>query len=364
MIRLFNGFKISKVAQHVIFWIAMFILIDIIYSVKSNYLFASYNNLFYLPVYMAYFYALARWLIPIYLLRAHYVKFVAGLLMLIFVSAFICRLIDILIMAPFMLKHLKNIDWSYIALSRRTFWSQLSDPLNFMNSVKGTNLIVLLALVIKLFKLWLERKQAALQAELDALKGQVHPHFLFNTLNNLYALTLTNSPKSPQVVLGLSELLRYMLYECNADRVSLNKEILMLQQFVSLEKLRYEERLDLTFNIYGETDDKLIAPLLMLPLIENAFKHGTSESLGQAWININLYVTGEDLKLKISNSKAEKEAEKHTGHIGLQNLHKRLELLYPATHQLKIMDDDDAFLVVLEVKLTTQTKPAPQLIPA
>lgn len=188
-------------------------------------------------------------------------------------------------------------------------------------------------------------------------------------MNNLYALTLNKSPQAPCVVLGLSDLLRYMLYECNTDTVSLKKEVLMLQQYIGLEKIRYEDRLDLNFNIIGELDDKQIAPLMLLPLVENAFKHGTSEKVGQAWINIILEVSGNKLKFKISNSKAEvidSDADKHYGHIGLQNIRKRLELIYPASHQLKVIDDDDVFLAVLELELTV-IKPSQaikQIVPA
>ncbi|GAB3906398.1 sensor histidine kinase [Mucilaginibacter boryungensis] len=361
----FGGMKVGRLTLHVAFWIVVFAFFTIIYAIKSTYLVAARNNLFYVPIHMAYFYAIAYWLIPVYLLTARYLKFALYLIVLIFFITVISRLIDIWIVVPYTIKNVRDIDWDYIEISKQTFWQKLSSPLYFINALKAVNLVVWFAVVIKLFKLWYERKQAALQAELNGLKGQVHPHFLFNTLNNLYALTLNNSPKSPQVVLGLSGLLRYMLYECNTDSVPLSKEILMLQQFISLEKLRYEDRLDLTFNIYGNPDHKMIAPLLMLPLIENAFKHGTSEKIGQAWININLYIEEDDLRLKVSNSKPDMtttDAEKYIGHIGLTNLQKRLNLLYPATHKLKIMDDEDAFLAILELKL--QTHPVTPLVNA
>lgn len=361
----FPGFRLSRTTWHIIFWILVFVAFTIIYSVKSTSLIASRNNLFYLPVHIVYFYTVAYWLVPVYLFNARYIKFGLYLVGLMLMVALVSRLVDIWLVAPYMIKHLPDIDWSYIEESKRTFWQKLINPVSFINSLKATNLVMWFALVIKLFKLWYQRKQAALQAELSALKGQVHPHFLFNTLNNLYALTLNNSPRSPQVVMGLSEMLRYILYECNADRVPLNKEILMLQQFTDLEKLRYEERLDLTFNITGDTAQKMIAPLLMLPLVENAFKHGTSESMGDAWINISINIIGDNLQLKISNSKPDiTNAGKYEGHIGLQNLQKRLDLLYPAAHKLKILDDEDAFLAVLEVKLQTQPKPEPQMVTA
>ncbi|MDN3582030.1 sensor histidine kinase [Mucilaginibacter flavus] len=182
-------------------------------------------------------------------------------------------------------------------------------------------------------------------------------------MNNLYALSLNQSQKSPQLILNLSNILRYMLYECDSSEVPLSKEVVMLQQYISLEKLRYDNRLDVTFNIYGDTEGKLIAPLLMLPLIENAFKHGVSGQTDDAWVNISLYMMRDELKLKISNSKPGYKINKtdKAGNIGLQNLKKRLELIYPLTHQLKVTDDKEIFLAVLDLKLNFEPQPASQL---
>ncbi|OCX54733.1 hypothetical protein BEL04_01000 [Mucilaginibacter sp. PPCGB 2223] len=354
------GIKTGRIALHVLFWIIVYIFFAAMYSVKSNFTISAHNAIYYMPIHIGYFYAVAYWLIPTYLLHARYFAFIGNLILLACTGALLGRVIDILIVDPYLMTHTTNIDWAYIEEAKLDFWTRLFIPFNFANSIKVTNLIVWVALGIKLFKMWYERKQAAVRAELKALKAQIHPHFLFNTLNNLYALTLNNSPKAPGVVVGLSDMLRYMLYECNADKVSLKKEVLMLQHYINLEKIRYEERLDLNFTIKGKFDDKLIAPLVLLPLVENAFKHGTSEKVGQTWININLEVTDNvtdnKLKFKISNSKpdaVEGAEEKYRGNIGLQNIRQRLELLYPATHQLKIMDEEEVFLAVLELEVET-----------
>jgi LytS/YehU family sensor histidine kinase len=314
---------------------------------------------------MAYFYILGYWLLPRYLFKGKYVKFAVLLIALMLSVVFTGRLIDIFIANPYILKNVPNVEQEFKdSVLKRTFAQKIFDEVLFANALKMMHFVVWAALGIKLIRMWYERKQAALQAELSALKGQIHPHFLFNTLNNLYALTLTNSSKSSQVVLGLSDMLRYMLYECNTEQVSLQKEVLMLQQYISLEKLRYEDRIDLNFTISGDLENKLIAPLIMLTFIENAFKHGASDTIGQAWVNIDLQVKGEQLKLKVANSKPENistDAQTHHGHIGLQNVRKRLELLYPAGHQLKILDDDDAFLVVLDLTIVTQNQPVTNL---
>nr|WP_233173865.1 histidine kinase [Pedobacter sp. ASV19] len=191
-----------------------------------------------------------------------------------------------------------------------------------------------------------------MQAQLNFLKAQVHPHFLFNTLNNLYALTLDQSPKSSQAVLGLSEILRYMLYECNADRVLLKRDIEILKSYISLEKLRYDENLDLNLTISGEISDQKITPLLILPLVENAFKHGASEMTEGAWISIVLEIDGPHLKVKVSNSCPVQHPGNgaiHFNKIGMSSLRNKLELLYPGSHNLSIYPEEDMYLTIMEI---------------
>ncbi len=354
----------NRVVQHVVFWSIVFVLYTFLYSVKSSFWIAFRNNLFYTPLHISFYYIITGYLIPRYLFEGRYVSFLSLLVFIMLVLSLISRIMDIYIAIPYIIKYMPLDSWEKAELVRSAVFDRLFDLVFFMNALKAMNMIVWFAVVIKMFKLWYERKQAALQAELNALKGQVHPHFLFNTLNNLYALTLVNSPRSSEVVLGLSDLLRYMLYECDTDLVNLQKEVQMLQRYIALERLRYEERLDLNFTISGRLDDKLVTPLIMLTFIENAFKHGASDTVGEAWVTIDLQVMGDNMKLKVANSKPASKtpnAGKHFGNIGLQNARKRLELLYPAAHELKIMDDEDTFLVVLELKLQTDPTPAPDL---
>lgn len=211
--------------------------------------------------------------------------------------------------------------------------------------------------LVKFFKMRHERKQLALQAELNFLKGQIHPHFLFNTLNNLYALTLNQSSKSPAVVLGLSEILRYMLYECNTDNVKLEREVEVIKNYISLEKIRYEERLEINCSLSGDVQNKYIAPLLMLPLVENAFKHGTSETIVDPWINIEINITESQLKFKVSNSKPLQKSENNETHfekIGLSNVQKRLDFLYKDGYQFHTYDEEEIYVAILEINLNTK----------
>lgn len=347
---------IGRILEHVIFWLIAFGILTFYYGAdKPNYLIPLRNNLFYLPIHMAYFYTLAYFIVPKYLYTKQYLKFSLVLIALIVITGLVTRVVDILFVDPYLFELQKRMDvmfqWDKMEGS---FIQRMTKPYYFVNAVKGTNLIVWTGLSAKFFKMWFERRQAATEAELNFLKGQIHPHFLFNTLNNLYSLTLQKSPQSPYVVMGLSEILRYMLYEGSADQISLKRDVEIVESYIALEKVRYEERLDLNFSISGEIADLNIAPLLILPLVENAFKHGVSEHVGDAWINIDLTVKHSLMKLKISNSKPDvlpHDIKKHKGNIGLENVRKRLAILYPDAYELKLFNEDDMFVAILEIKL-------------
>jgi LytS/YehU family sensor histidine kinase len=189
-------------------------------------------------------------------------------------------------------------------------------------------------------------------AELQLLKAQVHPHFLFNTLNNIYSFTLSQSPLAGSLVQKLSNMLNYMIHECEQPLVSLDKEIKLIQDYVSLEKIRYGNRLDMEVEIKGDPENKLITPLLMIPFVENCFKHGASVMRGQQWIRLAIHIKEDQLDFKISNSKPPDEsAVVNKKGIGLANVRKRLQLLYPGSHFLKTEPLNDTFTVHLQVRL-------------
>jgi LytS/YehU family sensor histidine kinase len=212
------------------------------------------------------------------------------------------------------------------------------------------------AVAIKLLKYWYANKQAQqiliqekLEAELKFLKTQIHPHFLFNTLNNLYALTLKKSDKAPEMVLKLSELINYMLYECKSDEVQLNKEIKFIRNYTDIEKMRYGDKLDVDLRVTGNANDRKIAPLILLPFVENAFKHGASENLLQSWVKVSVDAHEDHIVIKVENSKAGDSKQNGSDGIGIQNVKRRLTLLYPEKHELKIINGEETFLVVLSI---------------
>jgi two-component system, LytTR family, sensor histidine kinase AlgZ len=217
-----------------------------------------------------------------------------------------------------------------------------------------------LTCIIVLFKYWVKKQEEWLQserekmtAELQLLKAQVHPHFLFNTLNNIYSFSLENSPKTPGLILKLSSLLSYMLYDCRAEEVLLEKEIEIMKNYIDLEKERYGNKIEVSWNAEGDIKDKYISPLLMLPFLENAFKHGTSEQLEKPWLSVDISVKNDILKCKIANSKNEYAPASEQG-IGIQNVKKRLGFIYPDKHELKINDEGNFFVVSLLVQLKAQ----------
>jgi LytS/YehU family sensor histidine kinase len=322
---------------------------------KPNYWIPFRNNLGYMPIHMAYFYIVAYVIVPRYLYTKKYFLFFIALAVCCFIIGIIARVVDILYVDPYMFELQKTIKMRFVwEKMEGTFKDKMLRPFYFANAVKSANLLVWVALSVKFFKMWYERRQAATEAELNFLKGQIHPHFLFNTLNNLYSLTIQQSPKSSQVVIRLSEILRYMLYECSTEYILLKRDIQIIESYIELEKLRYEDRLELNFSVSGEIADIEIAPLLMLPLVENAFKHGTSEKVGEAWISIDISIKGNFLKLKISNSKPYRlpdDIEQHKGNIGLSNVKKRLEILYPGAYELKLFYEDEMFAAILEIQL-------------
>ncbi|HEY0677374.1 MAG TPA: histidine kinase [Chitinophagaceae bacterium] len=217
------------------------------------------------------------------------------------------------------------------------------------------------AAILVIFKYWSKKQQDWMQAEkekvtaeLRLLKAQVHPHFLFNTLNNIYSFSLQQSLKTPALILKLSSLLSYMLYDCKEDEVSLEKELEIMKNYIDLEKERYGDKIDISVNIEGAIHDREIAPLVLLPFLENAFKHGTSEQLTRPWLSFDLAVTGDTLRCKIINSKNE-VVPIHENGIGIDNIRKRLQFLYPGKHTLKLSDEGNFFMVSMELQLATVT---------
>jgi two-component system, LytTR family, sensor kinase len=226
--------------------------------------------------------------------------------------------------------------------SQFDFWSY-----RLISDVLDCTLVAGIVLSMRLYF----RQQASIQhaqalraekseAELRALKGQLQPHFLFNTINNLYALARIKSDKTAPVALHLAQLLRYVIYDAAAARVKLSQEIKLLEDFIELEKMRFDkERLSVHKHVEIADADLPIAPLLLLPLVENAFKHGVSEQRDGAVVRLSVIQKDRDLTVEVQNSFDPNNQQENKG-IGLQNLHRQLELLYPNNSQVETWESD------------------------
>jgi hypothetical protein len=194
-----------------------------------------------------------------------------------------------------------------------------------------------------------ETEQARTAAELAFLRSQLNPHFLFNTINDIYALVYQKSDHAPGALLKLSELLRYVLHDARQDRVLLSKELDYLQSLIELQRIGSKDTLHLDYALHGPLHGQVIAPMLLVNFVENAFKHGLLLD-AQHPVRLHLSLTSATLDMDLQNCKNHQQKD-HTGGIGLANVHRRLELLYPARHHLQITDQPDLFRVRLHLDL-------------
>jgi len=326
-----------RVWWHVLFWLVWYFFYTFTYSFggleKTQFL----QNLYLLPVRMAGTYLLIYWIIPGFLFKKRYVTFIILAVLHAFLFGFFITLVlffavgfqawdSMLFIRPIVLNYQIPATAAAIYLFKRMY-------------------------LIQQYSLNLEKEK--LEAELKFLKSQIHPHFLFNTLNNLYALTLKKSDKAPEMVIQLSNLLEYTLYSGKEAEVGLGEEIKQILGYIDLEKLRFGNRLKIQTEIEGNVDGLMIAPLMLLPFVENSFKHGASNDMKSPFIDIKILVKDNILKFSISNSNKGETGifESYKEGIGLKNVKRRLELLYLRRHSLEIAQNSDIFDVYLTMEL-------------
>ena len=243
-------------------------------------------------------------------------------------------------------------------LTEFIFWIIVNDPNSHTSGILVVIFYLVFSTAIKYYRQGIKSKYRLqetefkqLQTELALLKSQVNPHFFFNTLNNLYALSLDNSEQVPGVILKISDLMRYVMESSKKKVVTVSQEIEFLQNYIALEKLRLNPDSDIRFQINGDTNGKMIAPMLFIPFVENSFKHCTNSITGNLFIHIDLAVKENLLNFSVKNSNGEDVASKSSSKSGLENVKRRLELLYPAKHQLTIEKCQESFNVNLAIEL-------------
>lgn len=340
-----------RISLHVFFWITVLSTYTFIYGRINNDSAGTFIHLVItLPIYLAATYYALYIVIPRYLDKKKFKPLIVSVVYMILGAAFAELAITFwLILTP----SFEIFGYSNIRLN--------ASSLDVYLRLIGILLVVILASSIKLLKNWygVQRRYQQLQrekleAELNVLKSQLHPHFLFNTLNSLYALTLKNSNKSSEVVLKLSEILNYILYECNSDAVLVDKEIELIKNYIFLESIRYEDRLKINFSVTGNTANQRIVPLILFPFVENSFKHKSSNQNEIPWISISLEIIDGIIRFGIKNSNCTTlKVQPGNSGIGIQNVKKRLELIYKDDYNLEIEDSPDTFEVILELKSLT-----------
>jgi sensor histidine kinase YesM len=231
--------------------------------------------------------------------------------------------------------------------------------------------VIAAATAIKLVKRWyLKQKEKErlekekLITDLQLMKAQIRPGFLFSSLDQIYKSAKKKSPQAPELLLKLADLLSYLLYECDESKVPLEKELSMMKDYMALEKARHGSRLELETVIKGEMKNKQIAPLLLLPFIENSFKHSGNQA-EQPWINLEISMENETLSMKLINGVALTYTEPDNSAREIKNIEKRLQLLYPGKYELKRYIENEIYVVLLKINLcesSRQEYPASKVI--
>ncbi|RMF29068.1 MAG: histidine kinase [Bacteroidetes bacterium] len=337
-------FLTQRVVYHSLFWLFIWVGLTILEFQGSSYGFGFSlgNNFIRLVIFMALVYFNLNYLIPNYLTQKKFFTYCALLIL------------TVIILTP-----LEAIILYFKFSDLPEAQARLLQDLNL--SFLPNFFVVTSSTVFKIMSDWarqLREKQElqtkTMQTELSFLKSQINPHFLFNTLNNLYALTLKKSDKAPEIVIKLSEMMRYMLYECNEKQVPLLKEVNYIRNYLDLERLRQGKNIEIDFQVEGEVRDQRVAPLLFITFLENSFKHGLNNHLHQGFVRCHLKVDDHKVHLRIVNSKPPtlpQTTHRRSGGIGLVNVRRRLQLLYPEKHELRIRDEPNTYSVDLLLEL-------------
>jgi two-component system, LytTR family, sensor kinase len=334
---------------HVLYWI-----FNVLYFTTQR--FAFYGNeyflpslkliLAYLPVILIFTYFVTEIVIPRYFQTRKLLNFLASLLGILIIYPAIAYLERIYIIEPYVFNdHIQySLYNSFMAVMIFGFGAV---------PVAGFKIALLIKKEAKhheaVEKEKIEAELKLREAELKLLKGQIHPHFLFNTLNNAYFLAIEKSEKTADVIIKLADMFSFLTYDCNSDKVELSKDIDFVNNYLDLQSLRYDS-CSISMKVTGNMDNLQIAPMILHTFIENSFKHGAENVSGNSWIRIYITINERTLNFSVSNSKCYLHNGEGNG-IGLANAARRLELLYPGCHDLIIKDIKDEYSVFLRLEL-------------
>ena len=347
-----RGFYGITLKHHLVFWTIYFLINTFRWGrIHDDYTYSFLSNLIGFSIHIALCYFNIYVLMPKFVYKNKYYLFVLLLVTSIFVMAVL------------------KFNLTYFLLSEDV-WPEVNDNVNtptfdyLFNMMIGELYVLSFVTAVKITSDWIkENKRSSdlensqLETQLLFLRSQVSPHFFFNTLNNIYSLSLEGSKRTPKVILKLSELMRYLIYDTKNKRQDLKNEILCIQNYLELEKIRYSDNLEINMNIIGQIEGKVIAPILLLSFVENAFKHGANKIIDKTKIDIDFNVEDEFLNFKIVNEIPVKPNKKqifkrNQGGIGLSNVKKRLELGYKEEdYNMTISNSNNLFTVKLKIKV-------------
>lgn len=336
---------IYRISSHVLFWLVVFIVPQ--YQTDISIRDMLIQNLFYVSFYMMASYFVAYFIIPKFQNGENYLIVILYFIIGGYVLSALSRIMVVYALEPLIRKP---------PYSQEPIFEIVTDLRKLLTDyfIQNFSLAWIFGF-IKLSKdqyltrqhtLQLEKEKAA--AELNALKAQLNPHFLFNTLNNIYSLSLVNSPITSSSIAGLAEILDHILYRCNSNFVAMSTEIHLLENYIALEKIRYDKRLNVCFNHVIDQDVQIV-PLILLSIIENAFKHGAGEDIGEPRIDIDLTVEAGALRFKVENTYVGQEEHVYTEKIGMSNLRKQLALVYSKNHEFRTYILEGRFVTLLTI---------------
>ncbi len=340
--------NLIRIGYHFLFWAVYLLLNGLVACILAGKVlpddlpYAMYREAYSLPVKLALTYFIFYYVLPLYLERSKLPKLVLLTLASFVIATFFYRIVingyfEYVENKPFSILNLKGI----------------------VLTVFDLYITITSATIIKMIKLRYKSQEVEeqlirekLQSELSFLRAQTNPHFLFNTLNNLYVLARKKSEKTANAIMMLSKIMRFVLYDCRAPRIAVSDEAKVIQDYMELEKLRYNDRLTIRYTECLDDPHTAIAPLLLLPFVENSFKHGANSTTGEAEIHIDLTLKGSTLVFKVENTaESNLEANAFSGGIGLKNVQRQLDLVYPQRHELSTEKENGWFRAMLKIEL-------------
>jgi sensor histidine kinase YesM len=337
----FNSRKLFRSGIHIIFWICAWLFFLFYYERYSEVnIYTIVASLVNLAVAIGTVYTFNYYLIPRFLLKERHIKFIAFSVIAIIIFIYLQLMLTVILFIK-------------LLYTEQTLFPKMIDVVMLFFNLF---FIVFIAISIKFYKRWTEKdhksqviQREKVEAELQMLKTQINPHFLFNTLNSIYVLALRNAEKTAETVLQLSDILDYILYKLNEPTVLFSDELHIIENYISLEKIRFADRVELNLKVEVNDKDLKIPPMLIIPFVENAFKHGVGKSMDKSWINIEIRDTDDFLNIDVGNSRKPGVQKSKSSGIGLENTIKRLNILYNNNYTFDKIETEYNYQIKLQL---------------